>query len=119
VYPTRWPICPLSLIAVAEDEEVIFPRRIKQFIQVDHLSAARIWPPEKSHLLHDQLAWEITVTNNLVQFVDTQSYADVGICPLRAERSEIDHALAIMQERVNALVVSLKRGIAGDVVCRR
>ena len=83
---------------------------MKQFIQVDHFSASlAISAPEKSHLLEWHFAdpWQIAVPNNLVQVVNTQSYADVGICPLRAERSEIDHALAIMQERMNALVVGL------------
>ena len=107
-------------------EEVVFPRRIDQFVQVNHFSAAvAISTPDKGYLLEGHIAErrEIGVTNNLIPIVNTQSYADVAI-PVSydtahstsAERSEIDHALAIMQEGVNALVVGFDCGIAGDVV---
>lgn len=89
---------PVVIDSGRGDKKVILPGLVDGFIQVDHFFGANALAPEKSHLLHGCSASrrEVTVTDNLVEIVDTQSYADIRVPPIFVERPEIDHAVAIM-----------------------
>jgi hypothetical protein len=101
---------PVVIDCCRGEQQVVLSCLVQQVVEVHHFPDTDfISAPEKTHLLdgHSAGDWEVGVPNNLVEFVDTQSHADIATPPISGstKRSEIDHLGTIMEERVNALVV--------------